>query len=403
MALVNDIDYPKIHLYQNPKSGVWWLDLVWAVKPRRQRISLRTKDENLARHCEKAFVAERLPAIAAEHRRKRLEFEEDAAPRSTSNPVLTSLVDWYLDVHLANDVKARTLAKYRQVLTDLVMYCKTRNIGRVQQISFRVLKEWMIWYSQFRPGRTRNGHAPKTRHRNLGVVRSLFNAAVRAGELEESPIKYWDLPKIPKTGKRDALRPHELAEVLGLIQEHAPSIANLCKFAAHSGWRISDIMDLRWGEIIWATEEIDRKQIKTSDGLNYPISPILMEILDSEKSRVLDAVRPAQHVFLNESLNPFEYDSARKQLKIALRRCNYPKAVGFHTFRRTFGAIAANNGVPPKVLQNLMGHADLKTTLLYYSECGMSDMRKFKESLETLISETVSPPCHRVIQLKKSQ
>lgn len=53
----------------------------------------------------------------------------------------------------------------------------------------------------------------------------------------------------------------------------------------------------------------------------------------------------------------------------------------FHDLRRTFGTNLANKGISPKVLQKLMGHASLETTMKYYVNADMDEKRKAVESL----------------------
>ncbi|GAJ12510.1 unnamed protein product [marine sediment metagenome] len=72
------------------------------------------------------------------------------------------------------------------------------------------------------------------------------------------------------------------------------------------------------------------------------------------------------HVFLGKR-GPLSYEGIYKlvrrlchQAGINGRRCSP------HTFRHTFGSVyAASEGCDPKVLQDIMGHKDFKTTLRY--------------------------------------
>ena len=54
----------------------------------------------------------------------------------------------------------------------------------------------------------------------------------------------------------------------------------------------------------------------------------------------------------------------RKGFKDALRAAGV-REVRFHDLRHTFGTRMAGVGVPMRTLQEWMGHADFKTTLIY--------------------------------------
>ena len=53
-----------------------------------------------------------------------------------------------------------------------------------------------------------------------------------------------------------------------------------------------------------------------------------------------------------------------KRFKAALKRAEV-REVRFHDLRHTFGTRMAAQGVPMRTLQEMMGHRDFKTTLIY--------------------------------------
>ncbi len=55
----------------------------------------------------------------------------------------------------------------------------------------------------------------------------------------------------------------------------------------------------------------------------------------------------------------------QKAVKTAVKRAGLTKKVGCHTFRHSFATHLLENGVNIRVVQELMGHADVKTTEIY--------------------------------------
>ena len=55
----------------------------------------------------------------------------------------------------------------------------------------------------------------------------------------------------------------------------------------------------------------------------------------------------------------------QKAVKVAVDRAEITKRVSCHTFRHSFATHMLENGVNIRVLQELMGHADVKTTEIY--------------------------------------
>ena len=61
---------------------------------------------------------------------------------------------------------------------------------------------------------------------------------------------------------------------------------------------------------------------------------------------------------------PFDRSKLVKRFKAALRRGEV-REVRFHDLRHTFGTHMAAQGVPMRALQEMLGHRDFKTTLIY--------------------------------------
>jgi site-specific recombinase XerC len=51
------------------------------------------------------------------------------------------------------------------------------------------------------------------------------------------------------------------------------------------------------------------------------------------------------------------------------------KRIGWHTFRRTYSSLLATTGNDVKVVQELMRHAKISTTMEIYAQAGMEQKR----------------------------
>jgi integrase len=61
---------------------------------------------------------------------------------------------------------------------------------------------------------------------------------------------------------------------------------------------------------------------------------------------------------------PIDRSRLLKRFKSALKAAEV-RSVRFHDLRHTFGTRMAAQGVPMRTLQEMMGHRDFKTTLIY--------------------------------------
>jgi integron integrase len=73
----------------------------------------------------------------------------------------------------------------------------------------------------------------------------------------------------------------------------------------------------------------------------------------------------------------------QKAVKIAVDRAGITKRVGTHTFRHSFATHLLEDGVNIRVVQELMGHADVKTTEVY-THVMEKDIQAVISPLETL-------------------
>ncbi|MBW2319981.1 MAG: tyrosine-type recombinase/integrase [Deltaproteobacteria bacterium] len=73
----------------------------------------------------------------------------------------------------------------------------------------------------------------------------------------------------------------------------------------------------------------------------------------------------------------------QKAVKRALAKAQIYKKAGCHTFRHSFATHLLENGTNIRIVQKLMGHADVRTTEIY-THVMSKDMDAVKSPLDTL-------------------
>jgi integron integrase len=81
----------------------------------------------------------------------------------------------------------------------------------------------------------------------------------------------------------------------------------------------------------------------------------------------------------------------QKAVKVAVDRAGIAKRVSCHTFRHCFATHLLENGVNIRVVQELMGHADVKTTEIY-THVMEKDLRAVVSPLDQLAARPSSAP-----------
>jgi integrase len=70
--------------------------------------------------------------------------------------------------------------------------------------------------------------------------------------------------------------------------------------------------------------------------------------------------------------------SLQKMLQPAARKAGITKEIGWHTFRHTYSSMLSEHGNDVKVVQELMRHAKLSTTMEIYTHARMGKSGKRK-------------------------
>jgi integrase len=137
--------------------------------------------------------------------------------------------------------------------------------------------------------------------------------------------------------------------------------------AARAGLRRGELLGLRWrdiqGDLILVSQQITPTGAITStkSGKVRPV-PLLPAVVDALAClpRVDELVFPHRHGGAQL------VRSADKRLA-ALAKSAKVHCPGWHVLRHTFGAQLAQRGCPLPVIQEMLGHADIRTTMIYAS------------------------------------
>jgi integrase len=149
---------------------------------------------------------------------------------------------------------------------------------------------------------------------------------------------------------------------------------------AATGLRISEILALRWSDIDWKNSciRVTRAYVYGRFGppkskasrKPVPLHSLLAGLLEAWREETLYA---AEEDFIFPSLRlkgqkpPRANMLVADHLQPAARKAGITGQVGFHTLRRTLASALVANGNDPKLVQELLRHSNVKTTLDVYA------------------------------------
>lgn len=185
----------------------------------------------------------------------------------------------------------------------------------------------------------------------LRQIKSAFSFAVDRGYIPSAPKI-----KMVAAGKHlpRYLKPNEIAAILKKTDEIRPEFSTMLRFYLWTGARRNEALALTWRD---CHLQSDRPSLiltgKGNRQRSIPMLPPLREILEPMQKEI-------GHVF------PRWHESTITHwFKAICRACSPPIDARLHDLRHTAATYMMANGVPVRMVQEIMGHAQLSTTMIY--------------------------------------
>ncbi len=211
--------------------------------------------------------------------------------------------------------------------------------------------------------------------RNLMSV--LFNHAWRYELFDRNPIKL-----VRQSAKRQSA-PSVLTatEIKDLLAQLALRERTMVLLAVSTGLRQSELFALKWGDIDFreGIMNVMRSIVygvvgrcKTEASQKpVPLHPILAELLLQWKRRCRYR-ESGDWVFANEhhrGRHPYWGQTIlRNVVRPIAERAGIKKRIGWHTFRHTYSTLLRSLGTEFKVMQELLRHSSLRSTMDIYTQ-----------------------------------
>jgi integrase len=211
--------------------------------------------------------------------------------------------------------------------------------------------------------------------RNLMSV--LFNHACRYELFDRNPI-YLVRQSAKRRTAPTILTP---AEIKALVNGLRIRERTLVLVAVSTGLRQSELFGLKWGDINFdqGTMNVTRSIVygvvgpcKTESSQKpVPVHPLLADAL-SEWRKQCTYTKPDDWVFASrryKGRRPYWGQAIlRKYVRPAAQSVGIQKCIGWHTFRHTYSTLLRSVGTEFKVMQELLLHSSLRSTLDIYTQ-----------------------------------
>jgi len=229
--------------------------------------------------------------------------------------------------------------------------------------------------------------APRTINMELALLSHSFTIAIREWEwVSENPVKKVTREKVHNNMER-WLTPDEESRLLNASPEWLRDIIN---YAIHTGFRMSEILELRWGQIDMARRTVTISEQKNRGVDTLPLSETIMNLLTKKakgRAEGSELVFPSLSGTRISNRNLFRaFRSALDKAKITGFR--------FHDLRHTFATRLVQNGVDLYAVQKLGRWKNTSMIMRYahhYSESlrpGIETMDRVEKKNITILAQS---------------
>src|SRR6266436_5580482 len=238
--------------------------------------------------------------------------------------------------------------------------------------------------------------APKSKSHLKNLMRVLFNAAMR-WELIPYQHNPMSLVRVKDGSKRQrqpkALSVEEFRKLLESIPE---PFRTMCIVAMCLGLRVSEILGLKWCDVDWEGMRIGIRQsyvygkpgaVKTPASQRWmPLDPSLAKKLRHHQLRCASPANKEDWVFANPGTGkPYWPGKIQENWLVpAAEKVGFGR-IGWHTFRHSHSSLLHSLGVDLRVQQELLRHADIRTTMNIYTHAVPAALRKANSKVVRLV------------------
>lgn len=211
------------------------------------------------------------------------------------------------------------------------------------------------------------------------VLRAILDTAVRDGDMAVNPAARVERPKVEKH-EAAHLSPADVRRVLNAAE--GSRYKPVFELLVNTGMRRGEALALRWGDVDFkkslirvrgtlvridgalVVQEPKTKRSRRAIHMSAQTAAILKSVKRRQAADRLKAAnqwRGTDFVFTTELGEPCDPRNALRALEAAAKRAKVD-GIGLHTLRHTAASVMLSNGVPLKVVSDILGHSSVAIT-----------------------------------------
>lgn len=317
------------------------------------------------------------------------------------NQTLSQLIKNEAETDLAlNNIKESTYTRRLDTLKIIEKHKISKQ--KIKDINNGIIKSFLIFIVNY-------GYSNSSIKKAYSLLKQSLTNAYNQGIIEENLFLKYNI-KLPKSNKKEKeiipLNESEQKAFTEAAEKYKPKFENVFNknlqplIELYSGMRMGEINALRLCDIdlenkkIFVNGTIERghkglpfrsSQTKTITGMRkIPINSKLEKYIRLALENYVP--NPEELIFFDKNNNrPFTTQSVNKVIETICKNANI-RVISSHTLRHTYATRLVEYNVPIKIIQNLMGHKDIKITMNIYT----SVLDDYENSAMAIINDKFS-------------
>jgi integrase/recombinase XerD len=279
-------------------------------------------------------------------------------------------VDAYLTALQVKNYSADTVSTRRTTLGYFIDWCNERSLEDPASITRPILESYQRWLFHHK----RANDQPltfRTQNQRLRGVQGFFKWLTKQNHILHNPASELELPRLGTRLPKHILNTSEVETVLR--QPNTRTVEGLrdrtmLETFYSTAMRRMELVNLK----VW---DIDQERgfvtIRQGKGKKDRVVPIgeralawIAQYVSDSRPQLLTRSDDGT-LFLTKFGEPFDRDLLTDLVRRYLVKSGVNKSGGCHLFRHTAATLMLENGADVRVIQELLGHAQLSTTEIY--------------------------------------
>jgi site-specific recombinase XerD len=267
----------------------------------------------------------------------------------------------YIETLQLKGYSPNTITTYKNEFGQLLHHIKAISIETLNEVQLRSYFLFCVNHLAL---------SENTLHSRINAVKFYFEQVLRLEKM------FIDIPRPKKPSKlpkaisiKDVKK---LFEVTDNLKHNT-----MLKLCYGLGLRVSEIVNLKITNIDSGSMQVlvEAGKGKKDRYVNLP-ETILEQLRNYYKQ-----YKPQKYLFEGQFGGQYSIRSVQQVFKNALRKAKINKTVGIHGLRHSFATHLLENGTDIRFIQELLGHNDIKTTLIY-TQVSAKSIKNIKSPLD---------------------